>query len=221
MNWNKSASAPSSISLAPSCCGGVKCNDSSASFPAYLRPRLAPPRSCIIIIISHHKLMLPSRSVCLSGPPDSQSASVQSVFLQPAKCTSTSVFLACCPYNLLPPRTSGMTGCKYSHSVFQLKAALHRHAQTLSVYKHTWGAAAERDPCFSAAHAAALLIYQSKYLSDTYPPPPVYVQYLIRLSPTSDGITGWVPADQTASQEHKRRPGHRPVSQLVNVIRRM
>lgn len=146
MNWNKSASASSSISPAlprslsrsPSCCGGVKCNDSSASFPAYLCPRLAsPPHSCIIIIISHHKQKhtdaAQQERLLIRATRLTERLFREGFFLQPAKFPSMSVFLVRCLYNLLSPRSSGMTECKYSLYVFHLKATLPRHAQTFSV----------------------------------------------------------------------------------------
>lgn len=144
MNWNKSASTPSSISPAlprslsrsPSCCGGVKCNDSSASFPAYLCPRLAsPPHSCIIII-SHRKLKhtdATQQERLLIRATRLTQRLFGVFFFQSAKSSSMSVFLACGLCNLLSPRSSGMTEYKYSHSVFHLKATLLRHAQTFSL----------------------------------------------------------------------------------------
>lgn len=124
-------------------------------------------------------------------------------------------------YNLQSQRTSYVTECKYSHAVFYPKmASAPSGTNTAGLKTYIW-------------HKEILVPLPNHFLRlseqgvkiffrlvNVYFTPPACGLF----SSTSDDIrarTGWLSADQTTTCEPERLPGHCPIRQLVNVIRRM
>lgn len=139
----------------------------------------------------------------------------------------------CSFYNLQSPRTSVMTECKYSHTVFYPKMASALSGTNIMCVKknHIFfgGSGIEKSlfRCQIMFQVALPLLETRERRFVSHVSTCVFRSVCTVFHPASasaDDIrarTGWHLADQTATGGHKRRSVHCPVSQLVNVSGRM